>query len=144
MSIEENKSLVRRYVDRVVNGGDLNALDELVSPNYKRYLSLTAAPLTSDVQKQRLAGFRAAFPDLNLTVEDMIGESDRVAFHGTVRGTHRETFQGIAPTGIEIMVAAWDFVRFENGKIIEHWGGPDLFNLLQQLGAVISKGQQKK
>lgn len=144
MSTEDNKSLARRYVEQVVNEGNLNALDELASPNYRRYVSPTAPPLTPEVQKQRLAGFRTAFPDLHLTVEDMIAEGDRVAFRGTVRGTHRGTFLGIAPTGKQVMASAFDFVRIENGRIIEHWGGPDLFNLLQQLGAVISTGQEKK
>jgi steroid delta-isomerase-like uncharacterized protein len=137
---DENKSLVRRYYE-AVNRGNPNALDEFFSPNYKRYLSATAAPLTADGQKQRLAGLRAAFPDLQLTVEDIIAEGDRVAISLTARGTHLGTFQGIAPTGKPVTVSAFEVVRIENGKLIEHWGGPDTLNLLQQLGAVISAGK---
>jgi len=137
---DANKALVRRYYV-AVNRGDPNALDELFSPNYKRYLSATAAPLTADGQKQRLAGLRAAFPDLQLTVEDIIAEGDRVAVNLTARGTHRGTFQGIAPTGKTVTVSAFEVVRIENGKLVEHWGGPDTLNLLQQLGAVISAGK---
>ncbi len=144
MSTEEIKSLAHRYVEQVLNEGNLDALDDLASPNYKRYLSATAAPLTLGTQKQRLAGLRAAFPDLHVTIEDSIAEDDRVVMRVTLRGTHRGAFQGIAPTGQPVTVSAFDVVRIENGKMIEHWGGPDMLNLLLQLGAVVSAGPGKK
>jgi predicted ester cyclase len=136
MSTEENKSLARYYVEQVLNEGNLNALDNLVSPNYKRHISPTAPSLTLEAQKQRLAGLRAAFPDVYVTIDDLIAEGDRVAFCMTLRGTHQGQFQGIAPTGKPVTVFAFDVVRIENGKFIEHWGGPDLLNLLQQLGVM--------
>jgi predicted SnoaL-like aldol condensation-catalyzing enzyme len=144
MSTEENKSLARRYVEQVLNEGNLNALDDFASPNYKRYLSPTAAPLTPEVQKQRLAGLRAAFPDIHLTIDDVIAEGDRVALRMTLNGTHQGTLQGIAPTGKPVTVFAFDVIRIENGKFIEHWGGPDLLSMLQQLGAVVSAAPEKK
>jgi len=144
MSAEENKSLVRRYVEEILNRGNMAVADELIAPDYKRYISPTAVPLTVDVQKQRLAGIRAAFPDWHLTVEDMIADGDRVAFRATIRGTHKGAFQNIAPTGKQVTVSALDIVRIENGKFIEHWGGPDLLNLMQQLGAVVASGTERK
>ena len=142
MSTEENKSLVQRYVEQLLNRGNMAVAGELLAPDYKRYISPTAEPLSVDVQKQRLAGIRAAFPDWHLTVEDMIADGDRVAFRATIRGTHKGTFQSIAPTGKAVTVSALDIVRIEKGKFVEHWGGPDLLNLLQQLGAVISPGPE--
>ena len=144
MSTEENRSLVRRYVDEVWNAGNLELLDEMFSPDYKRYLTPTMPPLTHQVQKQRLAGLRAAFPDIHLTIEDLIAEGDRVALRVTLRGTHQGTFQGVSPTGKQVTVFAIDLVRIENGKFYEHWGGPDLLTALLQLGAVISAGPEKK
>lgn len=144
MSTEENKSLVARYVDQILNRGNMKVADELLAPDYKRYVSATAVPMTVDVQRQRLTGIRAAFPDWHLTVEDMIAEGDRVAFRATIRGTHNGVFQSIAPTGKEVTVSALDIVRIENGRFVEHWGGPDLFNLLQQLGAVVAPGAELK
>jgi len=135
MSAEVNKALVGQYLDEVWQKRNPAAVDEFLAPNYKRYLSPTASPLTLDGQRQRLAGFRAAFPDIQLTIEDMFAEGDRVAFRSTIRGTHQGVFQGIAPTGKHVMVALIDVVRVENGKVVEHWGGPDLWDLLQQLGA---------
>ena len=144
MSAEENKSLVHRYVEQILNRGNMAIADELLAPDYRRHISPTTAPLSVDVQKQRLAGIRTAFPDWHLTVEDMIADGDRVAFRATIRGTHKGTFQSIAPTGKAVTVSALDIVRIENGKLVEHWGGPDLLSLLQQLGAVISPGPQNK
>ena len=120
------------------------AVDAFLAPHYNRYLSPTAAPLSLDGQRQRIAGFRAAFPDIRLTIEDMFAEGDRVAFRSTIRGTHQGVFQGIAPTGNQVTVGLIDIVRVENGKFVEHWGGPDLLDLLQQLGTVVSVGQERK
>ena len=144
MSTEENKSLVHRYVEQILNRGNMAVADELLASDYKRYISPTTAPLSVDVQKQRLAGIRTAFPDWHLTVEDMIADGDRVSFRATIRGTHKGAFQSIPPTGNAVTVSALDIVRIENGKIAEHWGGPDLLNLLQQLGAVIAPGPENK
>ena len=144
MSTEDNKSLVRRYVEQVLNRGNMAVVDELIAADYKRYISPTAASLTVDVQKQRLAGIRAAFPDWHLTIEELIAEGDRVAFRATIRGTHKGVFQNIAPTGKQVMVSALDIVRIDNGKLIEHWGGPDLFNLMQQLGVIVLPTTQQR
>ena len=140
MSTEDNKSLVRRYLDEVWQKGNVMAADEFLAPNYRRYLSPTAAPLDVAGQKQRLAGFRAAFPDIQITLEDIFAEGDRVAFRSTMRGTHQGAFLGLAPTGRAVTVSLVDVMRVENGRLVEHWGGPDLLNLAQQLGAVVSAG----
>ncbi len=135
---EANKALVRRYLETVLIGGRLDAIGEFVSPDYKRYLSPTAAPLNVEAQKKRLAGFLVAFPGLTFTIEDMITEGDRVAYRATARFTHQGAFQGIAPTGKQGAVTEMNIVRIDDGKIVEHWGGPDMLDLLQQLGAVVS------
>jgi predicted ester cyclase len=135
---EANKALVRQYYDQVLGAGNLNAIDELVSPNYKRYLSGGAAPLDAAANKQRLAGLRAAFPDMKPTIEDLVAQGDRVASRVTVRATHQSAFQGIAPTGKPVTITALEIIRIENGKFVEQWGGPDLLNVVQQLGGVIS------
>ncbi len=130
---ESNKEIIRRYIEQIWNRGNLAAADEFLAPNYIRHIAAAPAPLDRDQQKQRLAGFRAAFPDVHLTIDDLFAEGDRVALRVTIRGTQRGKFQNIEPTGKSVSVAALDIVRFENGKMIEHWGGPDLFALLQQL-----------
>lgn len=140
---ETNKALVRRYYDQVLNAGNLNVLDELLAPNYKRYLAATAAPLDAAAQKQRLGGMRAVFPDLNITIDDLIAEGDRLAIRMTVRGTQKGPFQGIPPTGKQATVSALEIVRIENGKLVEHWGGADNLDLAQQLGGVVAPAPSK-
>jgi len=144
MSTEENQSLVRHYVDQFVNRGNMAVADEILSPDYRRYISPSTPPLTAEQQKQRIAGMRAAFPDLHVSVEDMITEGDRVAFRGVVRGTQQGAFLGLAPTGKQVTVFAFDVIRIEQGKLIEHWGGPDLFSILLELGAVVSASSEKR
>ena len=94
--------------------------------------------MTRAGQKELLVKFRAAFPDIQLTVEEIIAEDDRIAFRSTMRATHRGEFLGIAPTGKQVTVGLVDVIHIEKGKFTEQWGGPDLFDLLQQLGAEIS------
>lgn len=96
-------------------------------------------PLRKEGQRQRITGFHTAFPDLHFTIEDLLAEGDRVTFRATLRGTHQGPFpflKGIPPTGKQITISVLDVVRVEGKKLAEHWGLPDLFDLLQQLGAL--------
>jgi predicted ester cyclase len=94
--------------------------------------------LDRDGQKELLTKFRAAFPDIQLTVEEIIAEDNRLAFRSTIRATHRGELFGIAPTGKPIKVGLVDVIHIENGQFVEQWGGPDLLDLVQQLGAAIA------
>jgi steroid delta-isomerase-like uncharacterized protein len=140
MSVDENRSLVRRYIDEILIRGDMTVADELLAQDYKRYTSASSSPLTVEAQKQRLAGMRAAFPGWKITVEDMLAEGSRVSFRVTIRGTQNGPFLNIPPTGKPITVWGLDVVRIENGKLVEHWGGPDVFDALRQLGALVIPG----
>lgn len=135
---DANSALVRRYIEEVLNGGKLEVLAELLAPDYKRYLAAGRPPLNAEQQQQRLAGLRAAFPDLQITIDDLLAAGDRVAFRGTARGTHQGPLLGLAPTGKPWTVTALEIVRIENGRFVEHWGGPDMLSLLLQLGAVVA------
>ncbi len=144
MSAEENKALLRRYISEVWDKQNPIAVEQFLAPNYQRHLSPMAAPLTREGQQHRLLGFRTVFPDMHLTVEDMIAEGDRIAFRSTMRGTHQGSFLGIAPTGKHVTVGLIDVIRIEDGQFVEQWGGPDLWDLLQQLGAEVSDGPGPK
>lgn len=78
---------------------------------------------------------RAAFPDRYSTPEELIAEGDRVAERWTGRGTHRGAFQGIPPTGKQVVVPGVVFYRIWDGKIVEFRGSFDILSMLQQLGA---------
>ena len=141
---ETNKALIRRYVDQVPNAGKFDVVDEMVTPDYKRYLSAATAPINAAGNKQRLTGLRTVFPDLKITIDDMIAEGDRVVYRGTARGTQQVAFQGIPPTGKQVAVAVVEIFRIENGKITEHWGGPDTMDLVVQIGGAVTVAPPKQ
>ena len=140
MSPEDNKALVRRYLEAAWNQGNVGILDELMAPTYARYMSGQAAPLNREGQKQRISSFHRAFPDLHLSIEELIAEGDKVVFRVTVRGTQQGMLMGIPPTGKQVAVTAIDIARVADGKIVDHWGQMDTLGLLQQLGALPARG----
>ncbi|MGO8947523.1 MAG: ester cyclase [Ktedonobacterales bacterium] len=136
MSTEDNKAIVRLYLEEAWNQRNLGIFDELMDSNYARYLSGQPLPLDREGAKQRIASFHQALPDLHLTIEDLVAEGDKVAFRVTIRGTQEGPFMGVTPTGRQVTFSAVDIVRLAGGKIVEHWGQMDTFGLLQQLGAI--------
>lgn len=130
---EENKTLVQRFLEEIRSGWTPAVMEEFFLPSYRRHLNPTTAPLTPEGQRQRAARLRAAFPDAQATLEDIIAEGDRVAYRLTIRGTHRGEFRGIPPTGRQVIVSFTGIVRVEENRLAEEWGGLDLFDLLQQL-----------
>ncbi|MEX0790447.1 MAG: ester cyclase [Actinomycetota bacterium] len=133
MSTEENKQTVRRYLDEVWNKGRIEASAAYLAPGYLRHMGPGTDPLDIEGQRVRLQGFRSAFPDVSLVMEEMLAEGNLVAFRFTMSGTHRGPYQGIEPTGRRISVPGLDLVRLQDGLLTEHWGGADLNSLKGQL-----------
>jgi predicted ester cyclase len=134
MSAEHNKALVRRMLAEVRNGWTPAVIERFFAPHYRRHLTPNGPHLTAEEQRARASGLRAAFPDADVTLEDILAEGDRVAYRLTIRGTHRGVFLGIAPTGRPIAVSFTAIVRVEDGKLVEEWGGLDQSDLRRQLG----------
>ena len=103
MSAQELKALLHRYIEEVWRKQHLEAVDDFLAPNYRRHLGANAESLSREGQKQLLASFSAAFPDVELTVEEVLAERDLIAFRSTLRGTHRGTFRGIPATGRRVI-----------------------------------------
>ena len=135
---EDNKALVRRYLETLWEQWDSPAVEAWLAPHYQRHLTPHTPPLPREGFRQRLARFCAAFADLQHTLEDLVAEGDRVVIRVTIRGTHHGIFHGIAPTGTAVTFSLVEIVRIEAGKIAESWGGIDLADVLHQLGAVVS------
>ncbi len=133
MSTEENKALIRQVVD-AFNKGDLEAIDHYFASHYvdheRARMGLPPGPAGV---KQAWGMFRAAFPDLQGVIEDLIAEGDRVVVRGTFCGTHQGEFMGVAPTG---KVATWKethLLCIRDGRMAEHWASTDYLALLRQL-----------
>jgi predicted ester cyclase len=135
---EANKIANRRFYEEVINQRKWATFNEVVGTSYVGH-SLPAQ-LSPDREglKNFIRAFHAAFPDGHLTIDQMIVEENMIATRLTFRGTQTGEFQGLAPTGKKVTVLALDMARYENGKLIEHWGGPDQQGLLQQLGLLPS------
>jgi steroid delta-isomerase-like uncharacterized protein len=142
MSMHEeahNKATLRRFHD-VVNSGNAEIIskmiDELVEPD-----AMIRTPVPLDVTgaealKHVWAVLLAAFPDLHLTVEDMIAEGDKVVVRNTVTGTHRGEYMGLPPTGKSVTYNEIFIFRFVKGRVAETWGVVDVLSLMKQLGVI--------
>ncbi len=97
---------------------------------------------TLDGFKRDIQFLRTAFPDLHLTIEDMVADGDKVWIRMNSHGTNRGPFMG-PPTNKPMSITVMDVCRFENGKIAEHWGVPDRFAILSQLGLLPQPAAQK-
>ena len=140
MSTEENKELVRRFVEEFWNEGNAAAADELMVPDVEIHVP-TGELVDLDGLKGFAGAFRQAFPDWHSTFEELVAEGDRVAERWTGRGTHRGELQGIAPTGRRVEVPGSVFYRIVDGKIVEFRGQLDMMGLMQQVGAIPSPQQ---
>ena len=112
-------------------------MEEFAAATFQRHTSPNAEPLDRNAQIERLKGFRAAFPDITIEVEDVVESGDLIAFRSTMRGTHLGEFLGIPASGRQVTVGLLDLVRVADGEFIEQWGGPDMLDLLRQLGATV-------
>ena len=117
---EENKRLVRRYYEEVLNQRRLEAFDELADPRFISHLA-NGGIVNIGVYKQAIAGSLAAMPDLHVTVDDQIAEDDKVVTRWTATGTSLVEFAGIKPQGQPLTVTAIHIHRIQAGKLIEHW-----------------------
>ena len=144
MSAEENKALVRRFVSEVQSRGNIDALDEMCSPDFVNRSSPPGVPTNCEGVKQLTAMFRQAFPDSYFTIEDMMAEEDKVATRKTFHGTHKGEFMGIPPTGQQVSMGLIDIVRIAEGRVVEHWAVGDNLGMMQQLGIVPRLGDTEE
>jgi steroid delta-isomerase-like uncharacterized protein len=135
MSTEENKAIVRRYVEEW-NKRNLAAL-EIFAPNYVFHGALPPgfSPDLAGGEQLRIALW-TAFPDMHIAVEDLIAEGDKVVARFTFRGTHQGDFMGMPPTGKQVRWTAIEIDRIEDDKFVETWANLDVLGFLQQLGAI--------
>ncbi len=138
MSIEENRAIVRRHMDEVWSKGNLEVIEEIFATDF---FSHGRQERGIEGLKQTIARQRTAFPDLQVTIEDIIAEGDKVVIRRTLRGTHKGEFQGIAPTDKLTALASIAIFRIDEGKIKEIWQVNDRLSLLQQLGAITEPAQ---
>jgi steroid delta-isomerase-like uncharacterized protein len=141
VSTEANKALWRRFYEEVWDKGNTEFAYEVFADDYVRHdLRATAAIPGPAGQKKIADDFRAAFPDLRMTVDFLFGEGEWVVARWTATGTHAGPWGGVEPTGRPIVFSAVNVVRFDDGKVVEIWNHRDDLGLMEQLGAPIHAG----
>jgi len=134
---EQNKTAVRRLFDELWNKGNLRVADEFIAASYTHHDSSTPdAGRGPESEKKRVTLYRAAFPDMRLTIEDIIAEGETVTARWSCRGQHTGELNGIAPTGKQFAVTGITIARFAGGKMVEGFVNWDALGLMQQLGVV--------
>jgi len=132
---ESNKQIVRRLLDEVVTEGNVDRIDDIFAEGVLDH-TLMGDTRGREPIKERAESLHAAFSDFSATAEKLVAEDDTVALWAIDRGMHDGEFLGIEPTGRVVEYSATAFFRMEDGKIVERWVQPDLFDLMQQLGVV--------
>jgi steroid delta-isomerase-like uncharacterized protein len=139
---DQNKATVRQFYEEVFNTGNVENLDKYIAADA---IDHQVAPGKTDPQpcqeavKEYLSAFHKAFPDLKVTVQDIIAEGDKVVARCTMTGTQKGEFMGMPATGKTFSIQVIDIIRFKDGKCVEHWGLSDDAGMMQQLGGAAGK-----
>ncbi|MGA7671173.1 MAG: ester cyclase [Nitrolancea sp.] len=136
---QSNKATFTRFQE-IVSSGDWEliseTIDEVVESDALIRTPLPIEATGAELLKQVFGRLHRAFPDLHVTIEDLIAEGDKVVARNTVTGTHRGEYMGLPPTGKPITYNEIFIFRFAGGRITETWGVVDVLSQLRQLGAI--------
>lgn len=137
MSVETNKAVAQATAGRLFSQGDLRVVDECIAVDAVDHNE----PAGTDCRehfRQVVTMLRRAFPDFQVTIEDMIAEGDKVAARVTMTGTHQGPFMGLPPTGTRIAVQQMRLMRFTDGKMVDSWAVIDWAEWRRQLSSASS------
>jgi len=145
MMSQTPEALVRQLIEEGFNNGNLDVLDELISPDMVEHQNYgpNHAPGAEGV-KAVIASLRRAFTDFHLEIEDVAVNGDTVWLRMTGTGTNDGSFMSHPPTGRSMRTAVFDSLRVGNDRIVEHWGVPDRLGTLFQLGLAQPPGSPSK
>jgi steroid delta-isomerase-like uncharacterized protein len=134
-----NKATLTRF-EEALSSGDWEliskTIDDVVEPEALIRTPLPIEATGAELLKEVFAKLHRAFPDLQIKVEDVIAEDDKVVARDTVTGTHEGEYMGIPPTGKSITYTEIFIARFADGRIAETWGVVDVLSQMRQLGAI--------
>lgn len=136
MITQSNEALVRGFIEEVFNNRNLAAIADYLSPNEVDHTLPPGMPTDRAGTTQGISMFLRAFPDLRITIDELVAEGDKVVIRYTSRGTQRGPFMVIPPTGREVAVSSYLTARIADGKIVELWGLDDQLGMLQQTGVI--------
>lgn len=135
MSTEQNKKIVQRLFNEGMNERKFQVFDEFISDKFVNH-GIPNATTGPKGFKAIVQQFLDSFPDMQITIQEIIAEGETVATRGHLSGTHKGEFMGINATGKKVRVDYVDFWKLNNGKCIENWVQMDMAGVMQQLGSI--------
>jgi steroid delta-isomerase-like uncharacterized protein len=140
----DNETAIRLLIEEAWNQGNVGAVEELVEPDAIDHDPARPANLPQGREglRESVSMFRAAFPDLRLSIDEIFAHGDKVVWRWHSEGTQAGEFQGLLPTNKRGEVTGISIARFESGKVVESWSEWDNLGLLRQLGVAPSPGSR--
>jgi steroid delta-isomerase-like uncharacterized protein len=133
---QENIATARRFIEEAFNRGNLSVIDELSTEDFVGHDAMTGDQ-DKEGGKQAISGYRDAFPDLHVTIDDIFAAGDKVVYRWTAQGTFENEIMGLQPTGEKgDPVRGITIDRFEGGKIAEGWTQWDTLTFMRDIGAI--------
>ena len=136
MGTEENKKVVRRFYEEVVNTGDVSTINRFISPECVETDGIVRVNSGIEGMSEHILGVRKTYPDLHLTIERQIAQGDWVVTQIIARGTHKGNWLGIKPTGKLLEYTGVNVDKVVDGKIVEHGGAANMLEPLLKAGAI--------
>ena len=143
MSLEQNKTLVRRYYEDVLNTGRVDRIGEFIAPDYAEVYEGKRYEIGIEGAKAHVLGVRQTYRDLHISIERQIAEGEWVATCITARGVHQGSWLGIKPTGKPVAFSGVNVDRVVGGRIIEHGGAANMLDQLLAIGAISVVGEDE-
>ena len=136
MATTDLRTVTRRFYDEVFTQGNLDVIDELAHDDFVEHEELPGLPPGKEGLRFFAAAMREAFPDLTVSIEDIIVEDNKAASRVRFSGTQRGEFLGIPPTDKKIDIQVIDIIAYRDGKATDHWGVTDQMAMMVQLGVI--------
>ena len=136
MPADDNKVLVRRFCEEIINTGNVDEIERIIAPEYFEVQDGIRNAIGIEGAKAHILGVRQTYPDLNISIERQIAEGEWVTTCITARGTHKGSWLGIKPTGKSVAFTGVNVDRVVGGRIAEHGGAANMRGPLLEIGAV--------
>jgi predicted ester cyclase len=141
MSEAENKLLVRRFIEEIINTGDTSRLHEFIAAEFREQNDPSGRIAGIDGCREHINAVRTTYPDLHLIIEEQVAEGDLVATRLTMTGTHRGGWPpGAKPTNKPVRIAAVNIDRVREGRIVEHGGAANELAAFMAIGLICFHG----
>ncbi len=135
---ESTRQIIYRFGNDLWSQGDMAAVEELFSQDFIDHNPLPGQRPGREGYKQMLSEFLTAFPDLNVSNEEIVADGDKGVLRWTATGTHQQPLMGIPATGRQVKLSGMDLLLIRGGQITERWGETNSLEMMQQLGLIPS------